>query len=271
MDVRALRDAIAADRLDGFNPFCVVATAGTVNTGAIDDLDHIARVCADEQAWLHVDAAFGGLCMLSDRLRSRLAGIERADSLAFDFHKWAQVQYDAGCILVRDGDKHRAAYSDRPDYLHAAARGLGGGGVWPCEFGPELSRCFRALKIWFALKEHGTRKLGRVIERNCLHAEHLRKRVAAETELELLAPLELNIVCFRFRPPGADEVELDRLNEDIVADLQLSGIAAPSSTRVAGKVAIRVNITNHRTRQADLDALLDGVLSIGRASRVSRC
>ena len=264
MDLRNLQETMVSDRYNGLTPFCVVASAGTVNTGAIDDLDQIARICADERVWFHVDGAFGGLCVLSDRLRPRVAGIERADSIAFDFHKWAHVQYDAVCILVRNGETHRAAYSDRPPYLESAQRGLAGGGAWPCEFGPELSRGFRALKVWFALKEHGTRKLGHFIERNCSQAEHLRNRIVSETELELMAPVELNIVCFRFRPLGTTSTELDSLNEEIVADLQLSGIAAPSSTRLGGKIAIRVNITNHRTLRADLDVLLDAVLFAGR-------
>jgi aromatic-L-amino-acid/L-tryptophan decarboxylase len=263
MDIAALRQAIHQDRSAGLEPFCVVGTAGSVNTGAIDDLATLASLCADEKLWFHVDGAFGALCILSDRLRSRIKGIERADSIAFDFHKWMFVQYDAGCILVRNGDLHRASFSMRPPYLKHLQRGLAGGQDWPCEFGPELSRGFRALKVWFAMKEHGTQKLGQMIEQNCAQAQYLANRVQLEPELELLAPVKLNVVCFRFRADGL-EAELDKLNEDVVADIQEAGIAAPSTTRIRGSLAIRVAITNHRSRLPDFDILVDAVLEAAR-------
>jgi aromatic-L-amino-acid/L-tryptophan decarboxylase len=264
MQIDALRAAVTADRVAGLRPFCAVGSAGTVNTGAIDDLDQIASLCASENIWFHVDGAFGALCILSDALRSRLKGIERADSLAFDFHKWMHVQYDAGCVLVRNGALHRAAFATRPAYLDRLPRGLAGGENWPCDFGPELSRSFRALKVWFAMKQHGTRKFGELIEQNCTQARFLAARVAKESDLEILAPASLNIVCFRCRNSAMTESELDLLNEDIIADLQESGIAAPSTSRIAGHLAIRVNITNHRTRAADLDLLVDSVLQAAR-------
>ena len=263
--VDVLRNAIAEDRRAGLEPFCVVGTAGTVNTGAIDPLAELASVCQAEKIWFHVDGAFGALGVMSDALRPRLRGLELADSLAFDFHKWAQVQYDAGCVLVRRGDLHLAAYRSCPAYLQAAHRGLAGGAPWPCDFGPELSRGFRALKIWFALKEHGTRRIGRVIERNCNQASYLAQRVSSEPELELIAPVSLNIVCFRFKGIGLDESQLDALNEEIVEDLHLAGKVAPSTTRLNSQLAIRANFTNHRTRRADCDILVDSVLSAGRA------
>jgi aromatic-L-amino-acid/L-tryptophan decarboxylase len=264
IDVTALQQAIAEDKDAGLRPFCVIACAGTVNTGAMDDLQHLARICAAEKIWFHVDGAFGALCMLSQRLRHRLRGIEQADSLAFDFHKWAHVQYDAGCVLVRNAELHRATYSMRPPYLKHLSRGLGAGEDWPCEFGIELSRAFRALKIWFALKEHGVRKLGQLIEQNCDQAQYLAQRVAEEPELELLSPASLNIVCFRVRVTGLDEKSMDYLNEEVVADVQESGVAAPSTTRIRGRLAIRVNITNHRTQLRDLDILVHAVLQAAR-------
>lgn len=268
IDVAELRRAIAQDRSAGARPFCVVGGAGTVNTGALDNLEELAQLCAEEEIWFHVDGAFGGLCVLSEKLRARVKGIERADSLAFDFHKWANVQYDAGCVLVRDGAQQRAAYSMRPAYLQHMARGLSGGDVWPCDLGPELSRSFRALKIWFAFKEHGTQGLAEVIERNCEQAQYLAKRVASEPALELLTPCTLNIVCFRAVAPGLDDKLLDRLNEEIVADVQESGVAAPSTSRIHGRLAIRVNITNHRTEFGDMDVLLGAVLKAAQARRV---
>lgn len=259
IDVGQLRRAIEHDRAAGARPFCVVGCAGTVNTGALDNLNELAELCAEEKIWFHVDGAFGGLCVLNEKLRARVAGVERADSVAFDFHKWANVQYDAGCVLVRDAKLQQAAYSTRPSYLQHLQRGLSGGDVWPCDLGPELSRSFRALKVWFTLKEHGAPRLGEIIERNCEQALYLAERVTAAPGLELLTPCTLNIVCFRVRAAGLDEAALDRLNEDIVADVQESGAAAPSTCRVRGRLAIRVNITNHRTRIGDVDILLEAV------------
>ncbi|HEX6111368.1 MAG TPA: pyridoxal-dependent decarboxylase [Geminicoccaceae bacterium] len=263
IDAAALRRSIAADQAAGARPFLVVGTAGTVNTGAIDDLAALADICAEEKLWLHVDGAFGALIALSARLKPRLAGIERADSLAFDFHKWLHVPYDAGCVLVRRGDLHRAAFAMTPDYLRRGARGLAGGDPWFCDYGPELSRGFRALKVWFTLKEHGTRRLGAAIERNCAQARFLAGRIALDARLELMAPVALNIVCFRFRRAGLCAAGLDRLNAEIVADLQESGVAAPSTTTLGGRTAIRVCLTNHRTRQADLEILLEATIALG--------
>jgi len=264
IDLRALRDRIADDRSCGFEPFCTIGTAGTVNTGAIDDLDALASFCTAEKIWFHIDGAFGALCVLSEELRPLVSGIERANSIAFDFHKWLHVPYDAGCILVRDGDLHRSAFSMRPAYLGNLPRGLAGGEYWPCDFGPELSRGFRALKVWFALKQHGTRRFGQLIAQNCSQARYLANRIASEAELEILVPVSLNIVCFRYRDPAISEACLDRLNETLVQDLQESGVAAPSTTRIRGRLAIRVNITNHRCRRTDLDLLIDAVLAAGR-------
>ena len=284
IDLRALADQIAADRERGFEPFCVVGTAGTVNTGAVDDLQGLAELCAAEQLWFHVDGAFGALCVLSEALKARVKGIERADSIAFDFHKWLHVPYDAGCILVRRGDLHRAAFSMRPAYLGAMPRGLASGAEWPCDLGPELSRGFRALKVWFAIKRHGMRRFGELIAQNCSQARYLAAGISREAELELLAPVSLNIVCFRYRPPGRaapataggaghdrafDDEGLDELNEELVQDLHEAGVAAPSTTRLRGRVAIRVNITNHRSRREDFDLLLGAVLSAGRRRAAS--
>jgi len=253
LDSNALRKAIAVDRQAGRRPFCVVGTAGTVNTGAIDDLESLAEICRLEDLWFHVDGGFGALAVLSESLRPRLSGLEEADSLAFDFHKWMHIQYDAGCLLVRDGENHRAAFSTFTEYLHSTRRGLTGGGEWPSDLGPELSRGFRALKVWFALKEHGAAQFARSIERNCRQAQYLADVIRKMAGVELLNEPSLNIVCFRFHPPDWDDAALDRLNEDVVVELQQSGVAAPSTTRIHGALAIRVNLTNHRTRREDLD------------------
>ena len=265
MNLEALRAAIQADRMAGMSPFCIIATAGTVNTGALDDLEAIARICVEEGAWFHVDGAFGALAVLDERLKHLVSGIELADSIAFDFHKWLHVPYDAGCVLIRRGDLHRAALSTRPSYLEGADRGLSGGGTWFCEYGIELSRSFRALKVWFALKEFGAKRFGKCIRRNCEQASYLSGLVRLQPRLELLIEPVLNIVCFRYIDPSLDAPDLDHLNSEIVSDLHESGIAAPSTTRVNGKLAIRIAITNHRSTREDFRILVDGVLAMGNA------
>ena len=262
LDVAALEAAIAQDRAAGLTPFALIGTAGSVDLGAIDPLDALADVAAREGLWYHVDGAFGALGMLSDHLRPRLRGLERADSLAFDFHKWLHVNYDAGLVLIRSETDHRAAFADRPDYLKGAERGLAAGNPWPVDYGPELSRGFRALKVWAQFADHGVDRLAAMIERNVAQAEWLAAAVEAEEALELLAPAALNICCFRYA--AAPSGTLDALNAEIVVQLQEQGIAAPSTTRVGGALAIRVNLTNHRTRQSDLALLLREVCRIGK-------
>jgi aromatic-L-amino-acid decarboxylase len=265
IDTAALEAAIAADRAAGFTPFLLAGTAGTVDVGAIDDLAALADIARREALWFHVDGAFGALAILAPELAPQLAGIERADSLALDFHKWGQVPYDAGFILVRDGALHRRTFAAQAAYLRRETRGLAAGAPWPCDFGPDLSRGFRALKTWFTLKVYGTEALGAVIARTCALARHLAARVLATPQLELLAPVQLNIVCFRHR--GGDA---DALNARIVADLHESGIVAPSSTVIGGRLAIRAAIVNHRTNERDVDALLDAVVAFGAADAASR-
>lgn len=259
IDTARLAEAIRRDRDAGLTPFAVIGTAGSVDLGNIDNLAALADLAERESLWFHVDGAFGALAVLADELKPRLKGIERADSLAFDFHKWLHVTYDAGCVLIRDEDAHRRAFAERPDYLKGAERGLAAGNPWPVDYGPELSRGFRALKVWAQIAEHGTARLGRMIARNCQQAAYLGERVQADPALELLAPVALNICCFRHLG-GA---HTDALNDEIVVRLQEQGIAAPSTTTVNGKRAIRINITNHRTRQSDLDLLLGAVRLTG--------
>lgn len=266
IDLNDLRQQVARDRAAGLQPFFLAGTAGTVNTGAIDDLSALAKFAADEKLWFHVDGAFGACAITAPNIAPRLHGIERADSLAFDFHKWMHVNYDAGCVLIRDATAHRKAFANRPDYLAADGQALAGGEPWPVDFGPELSRGFRALKVWAHLQEHGTEKIGKAIARNCEQAAHLGALVDAHPDFELLAPVTLNICCFRYVRPGLTESELDELNENMIAKIQLDGSAAPSSTRINERLAIRVNITNHRTRIEDVELLLNALADIGAAS-----
>lgn len=258
MDITALQQTIAADRAAGLTPFFIAGTAGSVNTGAIDDLTHLAEVAEQEKLWFHIDGAYGALAMLSPELAPRLAGLEHADSIAFDFHKWGQVPYDAGFILVRDGAQHFDTFASPAAYLHREERGLAAGAPWPCDFGPDLSRSFRALKAWFTIQVYGADQLGASIAGTCTLARYLAQRIEAEPKLELLAPVGLNIVCFRYRAENADA-----LNSRIVVALQEGGIVAPSATVLDGRLAIRAAIVNHRTRHSDIDALLRATLALG--------
>jgi aromatic-L-amino-acid/L-tryptophan decarboxylase len=254
-----LRNAIAADKNAGLTPFFIAGTAGTVDIGAIDDLNGLADLASDENLWFHVDGALGALAVLASDLAPQLRGIERADSIAFDFHKWAQVPYDAGFVLVRDRKQHFDTFASPAAYLRRESRGLAGGSPWPCDFGPDLSRGFRALKMWFTLKVYGTTQLGAVISHTCVLAQYLKRRVEQTPELELAAPVQLNIVCFRYRCDRSDAV-----NAEIVADIQESGIAVPSTTLIDGRLVIRAAIVNHRTQSRDIDALLAAVLKFGK-------
>src|SRR5208283_1628525 len=190
----------------------------------------------------------------------RLKGIECADSLAFDFHKWGQAPYDAGFILVRDGVLHRNTFATSPPYLRRELRGLAAGSPWFCDYGPDLSRGFRALKTWFVFKVYGTEALGAAISRSCALARHLENCIAETPELELLAPVELNVVCFRYRAENAQ-----RINPRIVIELQESGVVAPSTTVIDGRLAIRAAIVNHRTSRTDIDNLVAKTVELGRA------
>jgi len=259
MDLIALENEIWKDREAGFHPFLIVGTAGTVGTGAIDDLARLADLAQREKLWFHIDGAYGALAMLAPDLAPKLRGIERADSLAFDFHKWGQVPYDAGFLLVRDGALQRNAFAASASYLQRETRGLAAGSPWPCDYGPDLSRGFRALKTWFTLKVYGTEALGAVISRTCALARYLEHRITSTPELELLAPVELNIVCFRYRADDAD-----RVNARIVVALQESGRVAPSTTLIDGRLAIRAAIVNHRTSQGEIDRLVDMTLALAR-------
>jgi aromatic-L-amino-acid/L-tryptophan decarboxylase len=254
MLVDALAEAVIEDRLQGFRPFMVVATAGTVNTGAFDNLSELGAFCRAEDLWFHVDGAFGALCALSPKLRHLVDGIEHANSVAFDFHKWAHVPYDAGFLLVRDPELHRRTFGNPAAYLSRAASGLAAGEVWPCDLGPDLSRGFRALKTWFTFQVFGAERIGACIEHTCRVAKHLEKALAESELFEVCAPVSLNIVCFGLKTP-ADGM----LNAQIVIDLQERGLAAPSTTVIDGKTVIRAAIVNHRTTEKDIDGFVEAL------------
>lgn len=265
VDVEAMRAAIHADRAAGHHPFCVIGTAGTVNTGATDDLRALAALCREEGLWFHVDGAFGALVRLSDELAPLVDGMEEADSIGFDLHKWMYLPFEAACVLVRDGDVHRDAFSIRASYLSMGDRGLTACGIPFADLGIDLTRNFKALKVWMSLRAHGVSAYARLIEQNVAHARHLATLVEAEASLELLAPVALNVVCFRYAPDRtADEARLDALNQEILLRLQERGIATPSGTTVRGRFAIRVANVNHRSRREDFELLARSVVALGR-------
>jgi aromatic-L-amino-acid decarboxylase len=263
MNLVALDRRVREDKAKGVVPFAIIATVGTVNTGAIDDVPAIANVAGENDLWLHVDGAFGALARLSDRLRPLVAGLERADSLAFDLHKWGYLPFECGCLLVRDAARHRETFANTGDYMAPATRGVIAGGLPFAERGLELTRDFKALKVWLSLKSDGVGSWARLIEQNVNQARYLADLVQAHPALELLREVTLNIVCFRYAPTHVDAQQLNPINVEIVLRLQERGIAVPSGTLVDGHYAIRCAIVNHRSRYADFEALVDAVVRIG--------
>ncbi len=265
INLQKLKSTIDEDIQSGIQPICIIATPGTVNTGAIDDLNAIADLCLEFGIWFHVDGAIGAIAMLSDTVRPLLTGIERADSIALDLHKWMHVPFEAGCVLVRDEKAHRDTFSLIPEYLEKAEGGLAAGPISFSEYGIQLSRSFRALKIWMMMKEQGSEKLGRMISRNVDQAQYLGRLIEKTGHLELIAPIGLDIVCYRYNPGSTDLQTLNQINRKILIELQEQGIAAPSYTTLNGRYCIRVAIANHRSRYEDFDILIEHTIRIGQS------
>ncbi|MBC7773919.1 MAG: aminotransferase class V-fold PLP-dependent enzyme, partial [Phycisphaerae bacterium] len=268
MDINHLKEMIAQDRASGMQPFCIVGNAGTVATGAIDPLDEILAVCRAENLWFHIDGAFGALAKLVPEYQAALAAIEKADSVAFDLHKWMCLPYEVGCLLVKDREAHRSAFALQPNYLLSHERGLAGGPDPITNWGFELSRGFKALKIWMSLKEHGIEKFARMIRQNIAQAFYLESLVKQNAQLELLAPVTMNVVCFRYLPVQAKGIDLNALNKEILMRLHEEGVAAPSYAILDGRYAIRVANVNHRSKKADFEALIEAVVRIGQSIEI---
>jgi glutamate/tyrosine decarboxylase-like PLP-dependent enzyme len=264
MNVEELERTIVEDKANGFHPFCVVGTAGTVNTGALDDLIGISEICREHDLWLHVDGAFGAMANLLPEYRERIRGIERADSIAFDFHKWMYIPYEAGCVLVKNAEDHKNAFKLVADYLLSHERGVPGGPEYFSNFGFELSRGFKALKIWFSVKEHGIDTYRRLVRQNIAQAQYLAQLVEQSAYLQLMAPVPLNVVCYRFTDADLDEDKHNRHNKEILMRLHEEGIAVPSFTLLNGNYVIRAAITNHRSRKGDFDLLVQESVRIGK-------
>lgn len=264
VQVSALESTISKDRDAGHHPICVVGNAGTINTGAFDDLDLLADICQRERMWFHIDGAFGAWAALSPELRPLVAGMDRADSLAFDMHKWMYMPYEIGCALVRREEDHRRSFSLTPTYLTHTERGLAAGAMWFSDYGIQLSRNFRALKAWMSIQVHGVNKYGRLIQQNVDQARYLAQLVDASADLELMAPVPLNIVCFRFYAPHLDNASLNKLNEEVVLRLHEGGNALCSYVTIGDTYGLRAGIFNHRSRRDDFDAFVREVVGLGR-------
>lgn len=264
INMKALWAQIEQDKADGLKPVCVIATSGTVNTGAIDDLNAIADICEQENLWFHVDGAIGAIAMLSDKIKPQLKGIERADSIALDLHKWLHMPFEVGAVVMKDRMGHKDTFALIPEYLAKNTRGLASGENWFSEYGLQLSRRFRALKIWMSLKEHGSERFGRMISRNVDQAFYLGDLVNAHNDLELLAPIGMDIVCFRYNPGGMDQEALNALNKEIKIQLEERAIAIPGYTTLEGNYCIRIAISSHRSTHQDFDELVNSVLGIGK-------
>jgi glutamate/tyrosine decarboxylase-like PLP-dependent enzyme len=264
IDVAACRARIEADLAEGRRPFAIVGNAGTVSTGATDDLVALRALADDFDLWLHLDGAFGALAAWTPS-HALVAGLATADSLAFDLHKWGYMPYEVGVALTRRPDAQTAAYKPvgGAAYLKSAEAGIAVDTTFFADRGLQLSRGFRALKVWMCMKEQGVGRIAAAMQANIDQAKRLADLVEAAPQLELLAPVPMNIVCFRYAPPGLPEERLDGLNQAILVALQSRGIAVPSQTVVKGRFAIRVCITNHRSRDEDFDMLVEAVLSIG--------
>jgi aromatic-L-amino-acid/L-tryptophan decarboxylase len=266
MRVDALRESIEADLREGLRPFCVVGSAGTVNTGVVDPLTEIANVANEFELWFHVDGAYGAPGVLDERKKHLFAGLDRADSVSLDPHKWLYVPVDAGCLLFRDDAAAKSAFStDEADYIkthgYADEEAFA---FW--DYGVELSRRFRALKVWLTLQYYGTRRLAEAISQDISLAAYLGELVSEADDFELLAPVELSICCFRYVPlPGMSDAELNELNERLMGLVQKGGRAYVSNATVKGRFALRACITNFRTTKTDIEETVDAIRDAGKS------
>ncbi|MGH3646745.1 MAG: pyridoxal phosphate-dependent decarboxylase family protein [Micromonosporaceae bacterium] len=266
MDVPALRRMIDEDRDGGADPFCVVASAGTVVTGAVDPLAEIAAVAREYGLWMHVDACYGGFARLAPSVAPLFDGIAEADSVALDPHKWLYLPADCGCLIYREPAHARAAFALDADYTRIMADAPAEAyAFW--DYGPDLSRRFRALKVWMTLGYAGADAIGEAIESNLDCARYADELIGASEEFELLAPVELSIFCFRYLPPAArgvertdaDERALDALNEKIMVALQQGGSSYLSNASVYGRFGLRGCVLNYRTTREDIEIMLGDV------------
>jgi glutamate/tyrosine decarboxylase-like PLP-dependent enzyme len=257
-----LREVIAADSVSGRQPFCVVATAGTTATGAIDPVGEIASLAREWGLWLHVDGAYGAPAAAVPSQRRLFTGLQLADSLCIDAHKWLYAPLDCGALLLRQGAAQFSLESDREYVRVLAANPAEQFVFW--DHGLELSRRFRALKLWMIFRYHGARKIAAAIAEDIEMAAYMAAEIRRSDDLELLTEPSLSICCFRHRPPELDEPELDSHNERLLGVLQREGSVYLSNANVSGRFALRACITNFRTTPRDVDRTLEVVRALGR-------
>jgi aromatic-L-amino-acid decarboxylase len=268
LDPAAVAAAVAADRAAGFRPFCVVASAGTVSTGAVDPLDALADLCARERLWFHVDGAYGALAATAPARAQAFRGLGRADSVALDPHKWLSVPVECGAVLVRDGALLRETFSLVPPYLRTE-EGKGFGGLpWFSEYGVQQTRGFRALKLWMVLLQLGRAGVRRLVERHLALADLLATRIDTAPDLERLAAVPLSIVCFRYVPPpghgpARDGAALDALNQRVMETVQAEGRAFLTNAQLDGRFALRACVLHPGAGPADVEALVAVVRETG--------
>ncbi|GAA3555566.1 pyridoxal phosphate-dependent decarboxylase family protein [Snuella lapsa] len=263
INIDALKQQIKEDRDNGLQPICVIGTSGTVNTGAIDDLNAIAEICVKEKLWFHVDGAIGAIAMLSPKIKPLLKGIECADSIALDLHKWLHMPFEAGCVLIKDNNQHKNTFSLIPEYLAKNTRGIASGSDWFSEYGLQLSRRFRALKVWMSFKEHGSERFGRMITKNVEQAHYLGNLITKHNDLELLAPIGMDIVCFRYNPGKLHLEQLNAINKEIKLQIEERAVALPGYTTLNGIYCLRCAISSHRANTHDFDDFITNVRNIG--------
>ena len=278
VDVTALREAIEKDREQGLKPFCIVGSAGTAATGAIDSLAELADVARENQLWFHIDGAYGAPAAMISETKTAFAGLEMADSVSLDPHKWLYTPVDCGCLLFRDAAQARKAFMTEADYVKVIEfANLESFAFW--DYGIELSRRFRALKVWLTLKYYGVTRIAAAIADDIALAHYMAESVEADSEFELLAPVQLSICCFRYVPAKLRtklasaqdedqrqqvEAELNRLNEQIMYRVQRGGEAYLSNALLRGKFALRACIINFRTTRHDIDITLQTVREVAR-------
>jgi len=261
-----LRQAIREDRQQGWHPFCIVANAGSVHTGAIDPLDALAAVALESNLWLHVDGAYGAGAVLDSNCKALFAGIERADSIALDPHKWLSVPVECGCVLVRDGSLLRDTFSLVPPYIRTEP-GKGIGNLpWFAEYGFQQTRGFRALKLWVTLAHAGTSGLQQQVAREIALARYLEQRIDAAPDLELRSKGKLSIVCFRYLPKelAGNEEAVDALNKKVMERMQADGTAFVTNTTLADRFVLRACILHYGTTERDIDTMLQAVQDTAR-------
>ena len=264
IDLEQLRRRLDSDVKGGHIPMCIVGNAGTVNTGAVDPLADLADIAARYQTWLHVDGAYGALAASAPTARRLFAGIDRVDSVSLDPHKWLYTSVGCGCVLYRDAGRASAAFAHEAEYTRPLGLSRDEAfAFW--DLGPELSRPFRALQVWLQIKTYGARRLSLAIDNNIACARHFGALVEDADDFELLAPVELSIFCFRYRPPGFTG-DLNALNERILVALQAGGSSYVSNARIRDAFALRGCVLNYRTKTADMERLLEDVRAAGRTA-----